>query len=418
MQPSLEEILGQSKRPSFIHGLRMEEISGVNHPAHEQEGWTVLKSRKLGNIGSWNGLEGDYAVVAKSVNSEKRYTLGLLYAASNPGEAVADAHGESITSDELYNARLNYVKSGDRTIHLQHGEHGIIKIGEWIDIIQWPDPVEAEFKLPGNKIAQKVTIPANSVWVGIEWNDTGWPLIKAGELRGLSLGGFRRKPKKAKETGMAKQEEPIKDPLEGYAYEPFTKAMPDPWPNPTNTGPANQPLTAPKAPVVPGSTFGPAKPRGPLDGVTVVDHKPRLDRRFKEFLQSLEAGVQPDRYRAMLMAIANFNDRALEVVDQAGHIANLKQLASDLRKIKLDNKDIARILRMGRFILPEGVMNDMADYKPAPHGLGDALTKMIRRGMAHNVLSNFDPSATVETQETEQDAADKRTKKQGGSPQL
>lgn len=348
-----------------------------------------MKARRSGSRIVLDHESLDYAVVTKGFNKAKQYTMGLLYQASKPGEIIADAHGESISDEELYKARLAYVQSADRSIHLQHGltDAGLVKVGEWVDLAQWPDPVEAEFMLPNGKTT-KATIPANSVWIGIVWNDLGWKLVKSGQLRGLSLGGYRRK--KAKETTMAKQEEPILDSIEGYALEGVKKAMPDPWDNPTNTGPANQRLTAPKAPVIPGSNFGPAKPRRPMDGVKVTDHKPRLDKRFREFLRSLEDYMTGDNYRSMLEIIAAFNDRTMSITDQQGHIDNLKQLAASLGKIMPSASDVVQILRMGGFVAAEQLedLNTWEIKTPVPQGLGDAIAKMARRGLNQHVFSD------------------------------
>jgi len=384
--PDLREVLERASRPQFIHGLRMEEISGVDHPAHLVEGWAVMKSRdsarKLGRIGSYHELVGGYAVVAKSVNSEKQYTLGLLYQASKPGEVIADAHGESISGEELFKARLAYVKAGDRSIHLQHGmtEIGLTKIGEWVDLAQWPYEVETEFKLPNGKTT-KATIAANSVWVGIIWNDFGWKLVKSGQLRGLSLGGMRRK--KSEEKVMAQP----KDAIEGYTYEGVRKATITGESSMTNLGDADQSLGAPVAPVESPAQFKFSQ----LDP-KLTDHKPRLNRRFQEFLRGIADGMEPDRYRRMLEIIAEFNDRFKTITDQAGHLASLKQLAGGLRKIMFNDHDVVQILRMGGFVAAEKLANfnkptEREQYS-ASMGLGSAIEKMVRRGLNQHAFSD------------------------------
>lgn len=380
--PALSDILERSHKPSFIRGLRIEEVSGVDHPAHEVEGWNVLKSRSRIAL----DIEAlDYVVVAKSIKTEKQYTFGLLYQASGPGEIVQDAHGESISDEELYKARLGYVQSGDRAIHLQHGltSAGLVKVGEWVDLAQWPYEVEAEFRTVDGKVT-KATIPKDSVWMGVIWNSIGWKLIKSGQLRGLSLGGFRRR-KAAEETGMAKQEKPIQDSLEGYTLRGVQKAQHDDFPDSEST--SEHPHAPTRVPAEPASQF-----KFPQVDPKLIDHKPRLDRRFQEFLAGLEEGMQPDAYRAMLEAIVAFGDRALRVVDQAGHVDNLKLLASDLKKVMFSEADVIKVLKMGRYVLPEAVLDrlggNMNDVKDIP-GIGGSLRNSIRRGLGHHALSSF-----------------------------
>lgn len=36
----------------------------------------------------------------------------------------------------------------------------------------------------------EVTYPPNTVFLGVVWNEEAWEMVKAGELRGYSIGGF------------------------------------------------------------------------------------------------------------------------------------------------------------------------------------------------------------------------------------
>jgi hypothetical protein len=141
---------------------------------------------------------GEYGLHHFSKAAEKQYTFGVMYKASNKGDDPEfDAHGEFVPAEVMQGAQWEYVRAGDRHLYLQHGVAGIIQVGEWVDLVTWPFEVEAEFSTPSGmgKAVRKSTIPANSVWMGVLWNDDGWKLVKAGKLRGFSMGGWaKRKP--------------------------------------------------------------------------------------------------------------------------------------------------------------------------------------------------------------------------------
>jgi len=121
-----------------------------------------------------------YGVMSKAAD-EHRYTLGVLYA---PG--AVDAHDEFTDDVELQKAVWDYAKSGDRKLMKQHGkEH----VGDIVGIMQWPFPVDAELQVPGEIEKAKVTLPANTVYMGVIWSEDSWPLVKSGKMRGYSMGG-------------------------------------------------------------------------------------------------------------------------------------------------------------------------------------------------------------------------------------
>lgn len=115
---------------------------------------------------------------------EQRYTLGPWYV---PG--VEDAHGEFADEDTLQKALWDWVRAGDRTIYLQHGEK---PAGEMVEIMTVPFPVEAELTVP-NQGASKFAFPANTPFMGVVWEPWAWELVKAGKLRGYSIGGSARR---------------------------------------------------------------------------------------------------------------------------------------------------------------------------------------------------------------------------------
>ena len=134
-----------------------------------------------------------YSLVTKATQPAKQYTFGVLYkATNNPNRPLLDAHKDWATGDTLQSSQWAYVKKGDRRIWLQHKLRGAIVLGEWVDICVWPQEVSTSLSLPDGT-THKATVPANSVWMGVLWNSTGWQMVKAGEIRGFSLGGFTKR---------------------------------------------------------------------------------------------------------------------------------------------------------------------------------------------------------------------------------
>ncbi|MGA0357195.1 MAG: XkdF-like putative serine protease domain-containing protein [Ilumatobacteraceae bacterium] len=122
--------------------------------------------------------------VVPFAKAEERYTLGPVYV---PGRL--DGHGEFIDADTLQKAIWDWVRSGDRTIFLQHSEKAA---GEMVEILTWPMPIQTALSLPGEEI-RKVEFPAETPFMGVVWESWAWDLVKAGQLRGYSIGGKARR---------------------------------------------------------------------------------------------------------------------------------------------------------------------------------------------------------------------------------
>jgi len=122
--------------------------------------------------------------VVPFAKAEERYTLGPVYV---PGRL--DGHGEFIDSDTLQKAIWDWVRSGDRTIFLQHSEKAA---GEMVEILTWPMPIQTSLSLPGEDV-RKVEFPAETPFMGVVWESWAWELVKAGQLRGYSIGGKARR---------------------------------------------------------------------------------------------------------------------------------------------------------------------------------------------------------------------------------
>jgi len=112
-------------------------------------------------------------------NDEHRFTLGPWYIPNR-----YDAHGEWTDATELQNALWDYVKSGDRDIRLQHNRD--IVAGEWLEAMSFPVPVTIGM----NKAStEPIVYPAGTVFLGVQWKPWAWDMVKAGKIRGFSIGG-------------------------------------------------------------------------------------------------------------------------------------------------------------------------------------------------------------------------------------
>jgi hypothetical protein len=114
---------------------------------------------------------------------EKQFTLGPLYVPD-----FMDAHGEWTDSEELQPAVWEWVKSGDRRIYLQHDRE--VEAGEWVEVMTMPQSWTVMMRDPDGTDLGEVTYPPNTTFLGVIWNDEAWEMIKAGKLRGYSIGGF------------------------------------------------------------------------------------------------------------------------------------------------------------------------------------------------------------------------------------
>lgn len=118
--------------------------------------------------------------VVKSV-TEERFTLAPWYV---PGQV--DAHGEWTDAAELQKGLWRYVREADRDIRLQHNTS--VKAGEWLEAVTWPFEIEVPMqKSTGGVVDTK--FPANTVFLGVQWEPWAWELVKEGKINGYSVGG-------------------------------------------------------------------------------------------------------------------------------------------------------------------------------------------------------------------------------------
>ena len=150
------------------------------------EAWAkrIIEGVSKGSDELGKGLEDEYDLLYSDVITkadEKQFTLGPLYIPDS-----LDAHGEWTDSEELQKAVWEYVKSEDRRIRLQHNKD--VVAGEWLEIMTFPHKLTVPMtKASGEELS--VTYPPNTVFMGVQWEDWAWDLVKKGKLRGYSIGG-------------------------------------------------------------------------------------------------------------------------------------------------------------------------------------------------------------------------------------
>lgn len=122
-----------------------------------------------------------FSTVSKA-DDAKQYTFSAWYIPDQ-----VDAHGEWSDPDELQQAAWRYVRHNDRRIRLQHDRD--VVAGEWLEIVSWPFEITVPRFNPDSLAFEDVTYPAGTVFLGVQWLDWAWELVRAGKIRGLSIGG-------------------------------------------------------------------------------------------------------------------------------------------------------------------------------------------------------------------------------------
>ena len=157
-----------------VHDLISDEIEVVHGIAEPYAIPNVVKQAMLARL--------DAGFVSKA--AEYRYTLGPAYVPDRE-----DAHGEFTDTETLQAAMWDWVRKGDRTIYLQHSDKAA---GEMVEMMTMPFPLEAELTVPGQGVT-KYTFPADTPFLGVIWEPWAWDMVKAGQLRGYSIGGTAKR---------------------------------------------------------------------------------------------------------------------------------------------------------------------------------------------------------------------------------
>jgi hypothetical protein len=148
------------------------------------DGWRATDRRvghRLGTLTEIDALERSIpSVFAKA--DERRFTLGPWYVPD-----AYDAHGEWTDATELQSALWDYVRNSDRQIRLQHNVE--VVAGEWVEAMTWPYAVTVPMLDVETDQVTDHEFPANTVFMGVVWEPWAWDLVKAGKIRGYSMGG-------------------------------------------------------------------------------------------------------------------------------------------------------------------------------------------------------------------------------------
>jgi hypothetical protein len=179
-QARLAEVEGYASK--HLSSQTTEELLGLldRVTSLEMDGSQVVADLIRSEVGKRNAAS---ACICKA-DEERRYTLGPVYI---PG--TIDAHGDYTDKETLQKALWGWVRKGDRSIRLQHTRK---QAGEMVEMLTWPFEVTAKMRVPGEGDTD-VTFPVDTPFMGVVWEPWAWDLVKAGELRGYSIGGRARR---------------------------------------------------------------------------------------------------------------------------------------------------------------------------------------------------------------------------------
>lgn len=164
--------------------LFLNELSAVDYPANELDGWMLMKSKSSSRLFPDNASVVKAAEASAGLQPERRLSLAPVYAPNS-----VDSHGEYVSAQELEDAVLKFAESGDRRLLLMHGDHGAHYVGTIVSVFTWPYAQVIKLRVPG-ETEREVEMPAGSAYAWIRWSKDVWPLVREGRgIRGLSMGG-------------------------------------------------------------------------------------------------------------------------------------------------------------------------------------------------------------------------------------
>jgi len=166
--------LGDKKMKVTVIDMPIREVLQVANDFADEIGIAPKAAKE-----TFKSIDGA-TLFSKSVE-EDRFTLGPMYIPN-----MHDAHSEWTDSVELQKAVWDYVRKDDRRIRLQHDRKKVA--GEFVEIMSWPYEVEVPILMKDSK-EKKMTFPADTVFLGVVWEPWAWEMVKAGKLRGYSIGG-------------------------------------------------------------------------------------------------------------------------------------------------------------------------------------------------------------------------------------
>lgn len=116
------------------------------------------------------------------IRKDEMFTLGAWYVPD-----FVDAHGDWIATADIEKTLHDYVRSGDRFIRLQHNPD--ILAGEWVEAYIQRTALSVDVPDPDTGEMVKHHYPAGTPFLAVHWTPWAWELVKAGEIRGYSIGG-------------------------------------------------------------------------------------------------------------------------------------------------------------------------------------------------------------------------------------
>ena len=179
---STKQLVSYHDRLHAMKEVGAEHVVVHNLIEDELEGRGVAPPYDLGNVEKKLDMLNQTMTGITPVikQDEQRYTLGPVYVPD-----MEDAHGEFTDAVTLQKALWDWVRKGDRRIFIQHSDK---VAGEMVETLTWPFPIEVDLEVP-NQGVTKQTFPADTPFLGVVWKEWAWDLVKAGELRGYSIGG-------------------------------------------------------------------------------------------------------------------------------------------------------------------------------------------------------------------------------------
>jgi hypothetical protein len=126
-----------------------------------------------------------HATARAATIAEKRLTLAPVFSPNRK-----DAHREWTTPEALEDAVIEFSKSGNKRLFLQHGDLGNHHVGDILAVFTWPFEVTCDMTTPRDGKVRKMTFEPHTAWLWAQWDKgKAWESVKNGTLQGYSLGG-------------------------------------------------------------------------------------------------------------------------------------------------------------------------------------------------------------------------------------
>lgn len=133
------------------------------------------------------------AVEILKIDDEQHNVWGIFSVSKVGDELVIDSQNDVIQPDELEKAAHNFALSANRQMNSKHEQ---VQVGQLIEsFVLTPEKGEFLEKALKNIGAEATIKPDSTVWFGgfhVEDPEV-WKLIKSGEFKSFSIGGYAEK---------------------------------------------------------------------------------------------------------------------------------------------------------------------------------------------------------------------------------